>query len=319
MRARDRAETTPLPLGGDVTPGVARSLPAALWRAIRRDAWTLTCAIMVVAIVLLAVGADLWVAIEGQDLGENLGALGPDGLPAGALGGVSGDHWFGVQPLRGVDLFALVAYGARVSLLVGLGATVLATVLGVLIGASAGYIGGWWDRVVSWASDVMLGFPSLVFMIALGAVAPIEFPRQLLLIVVLGIFGWPRVARIVRAQVLSLSKRNFVSASRVMGGGTWHVFIKQLLPNLWAPIIIVSSLTIPSMIGNEAALSFLGAGVLPPTPSWGRTISDAIDYFETDPMYLVFPGLMLFLITLAFNVVGDSIRDELDPRSEGRG
>ena len=309
----------PLPLGGDVAPGAARSLPAALWRAVRRDAWTLTCTVVAVLIVLLAVGADLWVAIEGQDLEPDLTVLGPNGLPAGSLGGVSGAHWFGVQPLNGIDLFALVAHGARVSLLVGLGATLLATVLGVLIGASAGYVGGWWDRVVSWTSDVVLGFPSLICMIALGAVAPIEFPRQLLLIVVLGLFGWPRVARIVRAQVLSLGKRNFVAASKVMGGGTWHVFTKQLLPNLWAPVIIVSSLTIPSMIGNEAALSFLGAGVLPPTPSWGRTISDAIDFFETDPMYLIFPGLMLFLVTLAFNVVGDSIRDELDPKSKGRG
>jgi peptide/nickel transport system permease protein len=309
----------PLPPPGDITPAAARSLPVALWRAIRADRWTLTCAIIIVAIIVMALGADLWVAVEGQDLNPNIRNLGPTGLPAGSLGGVSGDHWFGVAPLTGIDLFALVAYGARVSLLVGLGATLLATVLGVLIGASAGYLGGWWDRVVTWTADVILGFPYIIFMIALGAVAPIEFPRQLLMVVVLGLFGWPRIARIVRAQALSLSKRNFVSASKAMGGGPWHVFTKQLLPNLWAPIIIVSSLTIPSMIGNEAALSFLGVGVLPPTPSWGRTISDAIQYFETNPMYLVFPGLMLFLITLAFNVVGDSIRDAFDPRSKGRG
>jgi peptide/nickel transport system permease protein len=195
---------------------------------------------------------------------------------------------------------------------------VLATVLGVLIGASAGYLGGWWDRVVTWSADVILGFPYLIFMIALGAVAPVDFPRQFLLVVVLGLFGWPRVARIVRAQALTLSKRNFVAAAKAMGGGPWHVFTRQLLPNLWAPIIIVASLNIPSMIGSEAALSFLGVGVLPPTPSWGRTISTAIDYFETDPMYLVFPGLMLFLTTLAFNIVGDGIRDALDPRSGGR-
>jgi peptide/nickel transport system permease protein len=125
------------------------------------------------------------------------------------------------------------------------------------------------------------------------------------------------VARIVRAQALTLAKRDFVAAARVIGGGPWHVFTKELLPNLWAPIIVVASLSIPSMIGSEAALSFLGVGVLPPTPSWGRTISTAIDFFETDPMYLVFPGLLLFLVTLAFNVVGDAIRDALDPRSGG--
>ncbi|TCO65853.1 ABC transporter permease [Actinocrispum wychmicini] len=307
----------PLPLDGGVAPTAARSLPAALWRAIRADKWTFTCAVIVVVIVLMALGADLWVSIEGQNLDPDIHNL-TNGVPIGSLGGVSGSHWFGVEPLTGIDLFALVAHGARVSLLVGLASTLLATFLGVLIGASAGYLGGWWDRLVTWSADVFLGFPSLIFMIALGAVTPIQFPRQLLMIVVLGIFGWPRVARIVRAQVLSLSKRNFVAAAKAMGGGSWHVFTKQLLPNLWAPIIVVGSLSIPAMIGSEAALSFLGVGVLPPTPSWGRTISRAIDWFETDPMYLVFPGLALFLVTLAFNVVGDGIRDELDPRSKGR-
>ena len=308
-------DPTLLPAG--VTPAAARSLPAALWRAVRSGWWTSTCAGLIVIIVLLAAAADLFVLVEGQNLQPDIAALGPTGLPAGSLGGVSGAHWFGVEPLTGVDLFALAAHGARTSLLVGLGATVLATVLGVLIGVSAGYLGGWWDRAVTWTADVILGFPYLIFMIALGAVLPVDFPRQLTLIVVLGLFGWPRVARIVRAQSLTLSKRDFVSAARVMGGGPWHVFTKELLPNLWAPIIVVASLNIPSMIGSEAALSFLGVGVLPPTPSWGRTISAAIDFFETDPMYLVFPGLLLFLITLAFNVVGDAIRDALDPRSGG--
>ncbi|MEV6824004.1 ABC transporter permease [Amycolatopsis sp. NPDC051102] len=298
-------------------PLAARSLPAAVWRAVRSGRWTSVCAVLIVGIGLLAAAADLFVLAEGQSLTPDIGTLGPTGLPAGRLGGVSGAHWFGVEPLTGVDLFALVAHGARTSLLVGLGATALGTVLGVVAGVSAGYLGGWWDRVVTWTADVILGFPYLIFMIALGAVLPVDFPRQVTLIVVLGLFGWPRVARIVRAQTLSLAQRDFVAAARVVGAGPWHVFTKELLPNLWAPVIVVASLTVPSMIGNEAALSFLGVGVLPPTPSWGRTISAAIDFFETDPMYLVFPGLLLFGITLAFNVVGDAIRDALDPRSGG--
>jgi peptide/nickel transport system permease protein len=307
----------PTPLAGDVTPTSARSLPAAVWRAIRTDKWTLTSALAIVLIVFMAVGADLLTAIEGQSLTPDIGNL-VNGLPAGSLGGISGSHWFGVEPLTGTDLFALVAYGARTSLLVGLAATLLATVLGVLFGASAGYLGGWWDRTITWTADVILGFPYLIFMIALGALTPPEFPRQLLLIIVIGFFGWPKIARIVRAQTLTLNKRNFVSAAKAMGGGPWHVFTRQLLPNLWAPIIIVATLTIPSVIGTEAALSFLGVGVPPPTPSWGRTIRLAIDWVDTDPMYLVFPGLALFVVTLAFNVVGDGIRDALDPRSGGR-
>jgi len=305
-------------LPGALEPTAARSLPAALWRAVRSGRWTPAFAVVIVLIVVMAVGADLLVLIEGQSLTPDVHNLGPTGLPAGTLGGISVSHWFGVEPLTGIDLFALVAHGARTSLLVGLAATALATVLGVLIGVSAGYLGGWWDRAVTWTADVILGFPYLIFMIALGAVAPVDFPRQLLLIVVLGFFGWPRIARIVRSQALSLSKRNFVAAAKVMGGGPWHVFARELLPNLWAPVIVIASLTIPSMIGSEAALSFLGVGVLPPTPSWGHTISIAIDFLETDPMYLVFPGLMLFGITLAFNVVGDAVRDALDPRTGGR-
>ncbi|RSM47023.1 ABC transporter permease [Amycolatopsis balhimycina DSM 5908] len=307
----------PPPTPAGVPALAARSLPAAVWRAVRSGRWTSVCALLVVGIVLLAAGADLFAGVEGQSLVPDIATLGPTGLPAGTLGGVSGAHWFGVEPLTGVDLFALVAHGARTSLLVGLGATVLATALGVVIGVSAGYLGGWWDRLVTWTADVILGFPYLIFMVALGAVLPVDFPRQVTLIVVLGLFGWPRVARIVRAQALTLSRRDFVAAAKVIGGGPWHVITKELLPNLWAPIIVVASLSIPSMIGSEAALSFLGVGVLPPTPSWGRTISTAIDFFETDPMYLVFPGLLLFLITLAFNVVGDAVRDALDPRSGG--
>ncbi|MFE5565886.1 ABC transporter permease [Amycolatopsis japonica] len=308
----------PLLLPEGIPPTAARSLPSAVWHAVRSSGWTLTCAIAVVLILAMAAAADLLVLVEGQSLNPDIANLGPTGLPAGPLGGVSGSHWFGVEPLTGIDLFALVAHGARTSLLVGLGATALATALGVVIGASAGYLGGWWDRVVTWTADVLLGFPYLIFMIALGAMAPPDFPRQPLLIVVLGVFGWPRVARIVRAQTLSLSGRDFVSAAKAMGGGPWHVFTRELLPNLWAPVIVVASLSIPSMIGSEAALSFLGVGVLPPTPSWGRTISAAIDFFETDPLYLVFPGLLLFVVTLAFNVVGDAVRDTLDPRSGGR-
>lgn len=166
----------PTPTG--VPALAARSLPAAVWRAVRSGRWTSVCALLIVVIVLLAAGADLFVLAEGQSLVPDIATLGPTGLPAGALGGVSGAHWFGVEPLTGVDLFALVAHGARTSLLVGLGATVLGTVLGVVIGVSAGYLGGWWDRLVTWTADVILGFPYLIFMIALGAVLPVDFPGR---------------------------------------------------------------------------------------------------------------------------------------------
>jgi peptide/nickel transport system permease protein len=293
-----------------------RSLPAAAWSTIRTDRWSLAGAIVIVLLALMAIAAPLLAAIEGQDpYTYNLSALNPgSGLPSGALGGVSGAHWFGVEPLTGRDLFAIVAYGARTSFLIGLAATIVAVVLGTLFGAAAGYLGGWFNRVVTWCVDVLLGFPSLVFMIALGAIAPTGVPRPLLLTLIIGFFGWPRIARIVRSQTLTLRDRTFVASVRALGAGPWHVFRTELLPNLWAPVIVVATLTIPANIGTEAALSFLGAGIPPPTPSWGRSISDAINWVSTDPMFLIWPGAALFLATWSFNLLGDGLRDALDPR-----
>ncbi|MFI9011402.1 ABC transporter permease [Actinosynnema sp. NPDC053489] len=285
-----------------------------------RDRWALAGAVTIALIGLAAAGADLLTAIEGQDpYSYRTEALDPEtGGPAGALGGVSGDHWFGVEPLTGRDVFAIVVHGARTSFLIGLVATLVSMVLGTLVGAAAGYRGGWLDRVVTWTADVFLGFPYLIFMIALGAVVPSHVSRPLLLILVIGFFGWPSIARIVRAQVLTLKKRNFVSAARILGASPWRVFRTELLPNLWAPIIVVATLSIPGKIGLEAALSFLGVGIPPPTPSWGRTISTAVDWVATEPMFLFFPGAALFLATWAFTVFGDGLRDALDPRTDVR-
>ena len=297
-----------------------RSVGAAIRAMLRRDRWALAGAITIAVLGLAAVAADLLTAIEGQDpYSYRTEALDPQtGGPAGVLGGVSGAHWFGVEPLTGRDLFAIVVHGARTSFLIGLAATAVSVLIGVLVGAGAGYRGGWLDRVVTWTADVFLGFPYLVFMIALGAVVPSNVSRPLMLIVVIGFFGWPSVARIVRAQVLTLKKRNFVSAARILGASPWQVFRAELLPNLWAPIIVVATLSIPGKIGLEAALSFLGVGIPPPTPSWGRAISTAVEWVATDPMFLFFPGGALFLATWAFTVFGDGLRDALDPKTDVR-
>lgn len=298
-------------------PSIGRSIPTVVWRAVRVDRWALVGAVTILLMAFVAVAADLLTAIEGQGPYEyHIEALDPTtGAPAGALGGVSGRHWFGVEPLTGRDLFAVVVHGARTSLLIGLAATGISVLLGVLVGVSAGYLGGWSDRLIRWVSDVMFGFPYLIFMIALGAVVPVGVPRPLLLMVVIGFFGWPRMARIVRGQTLSLKKRNFVSASRAMGAGPWQIFTRHLLPNLWAPVIVMATLSLPEMIGLEAALSFLGVGIPPPTPSWGRSIRDGVAWMQTNPMSLVFPGTSLFLATLALNLLGDGLRDALDPRT----
>jgi peptide/nickel transport system permease protein len=301
-------ESASAPLAGRVT----------VWSALRRDPAAMV-GLVLVALALLVAAFAPWVAsINGGDpFTYHSDALAGDGSPKGAFGGISSEHWFGVEPLTGRDLYAIVVYGARTSILVGLSATLLAVTIGVLVGSSAALFGGWFDRVASRVTDVLLGFPALIFMIALGAVAPASIPRSVLVVGVIGFFGWPGIARVVRSQSLSLMERPFVSASRAMGAGPSHVLRKHVLPNLAGTIIVFATITIPANIGAEAALSFLGLGVPPPTPAWGRTIGTAVAWIATDPWYLLWPAAALFAVTFAFNLLGDGLRDALDPRVGG--
>lgn len=288
-------------------------------RRLLQDRWAMTGAAIVLVLLAVAVTGPLLSSLEGHDpYTYDLNALADTGQPLGAGGGISAGHWFGVEPMTGRDLFAIVVTGARTSFLVGLAATVLSVLIGVVVGMTAGYFGGWYDRIVSRIIDVLFGFPWLIFVIALGAIAPARFPRQLLLILVIGLFGWPAIARVIRGQTLALRGRTFVVAATALGAGPGHLLRRQYLPNLVSTIIVYTTITIPGMIGAEASLSFLGVGVPPPTPAWGRTIGDAISWVQTDPMFLVFPGTALFLATLAFNLFGDGLRDALDPRIRGR-
>ncbi|MFI2363134.1 ABC transporter permease [Promicromonospora sp. NPDC019610] len=291
---------------------------ASLWRRLARDRFALVGAVVVVLYALVALAAPLITRALGVDpYTYDLDALGPTGAPAGPLGGVSAEHWFGVEPLTGRDLFAIVVMGSRTSLLVGLGATVVAMLVGTVLGLVAGYFGGWVDWVVARLIDVLIGLPALVFMIAVGAVAPDWFPRLLLLVLVIGLFGWSSIARVVRGQVMALRAAGFVRASQALGASHAHVLFRQVLPNLASTVVVFATISIPGAIGSEAALSFLGVGVPPPTPSWGRSIGDAVTWFSVDPVYLLFPGLALFGVTLAFNAFGDGLRDALDPRGGG--
>ncbi|MDM7853826.1 ABC transporter permease [Cellulomonas alba] len=305
------------------SPGAAR--PArreTWWRVLRRDRFAFTGLLVVVGYVVVALTAPLFLGWLGVDpYTYHLDALDENGAPAGWGGGISAEHWFGVEPLTGRDLFAIVVMGSRASLAVGLGATAVAVLVGATLGVLAGYAGGWVDVLVSRIVDVLLGFPALVFMIALGAIIPLRFPhspRILILVLVIGLFGWTSIARVVRAQSLTLRSLGFVRASRGLGAGSGHIVLRHVLPNLAATVVVFATISVPGAIGSEAALSFLGVGVQPPTPSWGRSIGDAVTWFSSDPMYLVFPGLALFGITLAFNAFGDGLRDALDPRAVRR-
>jgi peptide/nickel transport system permease protein len=214
-----------------------------------------------------------------------------------------------------------VVYGARISLLIAFLATLLSVGIGTILGVTAGFFGGWVDTVISRAMDVFLAFPLLVFAIALAGVVPDrafgltgDTLRVSLLVFIIGFFNWPYIGRIVRGQTLSLREREFVDAARSLGARGPYIIFRELLPNLMAPILIYSTLLIPTNILFEAALSFLGVGVRPPTPTWGGMLADAARIY-TVPHFAIFPGLAIFLTVLAFNLFGDGLRDALDPRS----
>jgi peptide/nickel transport system permease protein len=245
-------------------------------------------------------------------------------MPVGRLSGVSGEHWLGVQPVDGQDILARLIAGSRTSLMISVSAMVLSLTLGLAIGIISGYYRGAVDAVVARILDVLLAFPTLLFAIALLAIFN-QSPSFLgmsgqtlnfaVVIFVLGFFGFAYLARIVRGQVLSLREKEFVDAARSLGASDWRIVTREILPNLMGPVLVWVTLTIPTYILGEAGLSFLGVGVQPPTASWGQMLSNAGRFFQNDPMFLMWPGLILFLTVLSFNLFGDGLRDALDPKS----
>lgn len=273
-------------------------------------------AVVVCFMVLVALAAPLLTALNGHDplatdsstLNDELG-----GVPNGSFGGVSGSHWFGVEPGTGRDLFSRIVYGARVSLGISLSATLVTLFLGTVLGATAGFFPGKIDMVVSRVMDYLLAFPSLLFTISLIGV--LDIPRWVLIPLVLGGLGWPYVGRLIRTLVLGLREKEFVDAARVSGASEWRILFKEILPNLTGPVLTYASLVIPGYVLAEAALSFLGLGIPQPTPSWGAMLSDAINWYIPDPTYLAVPGLSLFLTVYAFNLLGDGVSAAFDPKS----
>ena len=300
-----------------------RSLGQIAWLRLKRDKVAIAGAVVVVVLIVLAVFAPLLVKVYGGSPTEFNGKLIDPvfSSPKGAFGGISWDHPLGVEPVNGRDVLARILYGARISLLIATLATLLSVVIGVLLGIIAGYKGGWVDTLISRAMDVFLAFPILLFAIALAGVIPDEAfglrgngLRIAVLVFIIGFFNWPYMGRIVRGQTLSLREREFVDAARSLGARTPYILFRELLPNLVGPILVYATLLIPTNILFEAALSFLGVGINPPTPSWGGMLNQAIDFYRVDPMFMIVPGAAIFLTVMAFNLLGDGLRDALDPR-----
>jgi peptide/nickel transport system permease protein len=305
-----------------------RSPSRMAWERIKKDRSAKVSGSIILFFILIALLAPVftWImhtspdAFHTETLNEEFGTQ-----PLGRFGGISGIHWFGVEPRTGRDIFLRFVFGARTSLLIALSATALATLLGVVIGLISGFFGGKTDLVLSRTMEIVLSFPSILFALAVTPVLESVFQswglpqgngtRIPVMIFILAMFGWPYIGRIVRGQVISLREREFVEAARALGASRPHLVFKQILPNLWAPILVTVALNIPTMITAEAALTFLGAGVIDPTSDWGAMLLASVPFYAVDPMFTFIPGFALFLLVLSFSLFGDSVRDALDPRS----
>jgi len=280
------------------------------WARLRTDKAamiSLTVIILLVVMALLAPLISKWAGYE-PDFGDRKLGVTDDGLPVAP----NGHHVFGTDRL-GRDILVRAVYGARVSLLVGMVSTALAVIFGVVIGATAGYYGGTIDTILARFMDVTLSFPYLLFAIALAAAFGASTP---LTIFVITFFSFASIGRIVRGQVLQIKEREFIEAARSLGAGNIRIMFIDVIPNLIAPVTVLGSMTIPTAIIFESTLSFLGAGTDPRTPSWGNMLSDATESYTVAWWTLFIPAAALLVTTLAFNILGDAVRDALDPRAE---
>jgi ABC-type dipeptide/oligopeptide/nickel transport system permease subunit len=315
-----RAAAESAPPSGRIPQIIGRSPGQIFRRRFMQDRFALAGVVFILVLIGLAIAAPLFTGIVHHRPNQLFiyEVLNEYGLPKGP----SAQFWFGADA-TGRDLFIRVLYGARTSLIVAFVATGIAMVLGVFLGVMAGYYRGKVDTVISRVIDVVLSLP--VLLLALGLVSACGLSHQgclggaikpglLLVSYVIGLFSWPYIARVVRGQVLSLREKEFVEAARAQGSTHARIMMREILPNIVAPIIVYTTLIVPNNILFEATLSFLGIGVPPSTPSWGAQLSEASTIFTTAWWAMLFPGLFLFATTLAFNLVGDGLRDALDPR-----
>lgn len=288
---------------------VQRSSAQLTLLRLRRNSAAMLALLFIILLVVIAVFAPViegWIGHDAISQYRETG-LSPVGMPVGP----GQEFLLGTDQL-GRDVLVRIAYGARVSLLVGLLAAGLASTIGVLVGMTAGYFGGWVDTVLGRLMDLVMSVPFLLCALALVSVFG---PSLLLSVCVIVFFSWTTIGRVIRAETASLARRDFVQASLSLGAGNLSILVRDILPNLSVPIIIYTTMMIPSSIVFEATLSFLGLGIVPPAPSWGGMLADG----AANSMYLVawwmvlFPGLALLGSTLAFNIFGDALRDALDP------
>lgn len=301
-----------------------------MWRRFKRDRAGVVSAFIVLFFFLVAILAPVISMLYGKDAytlygQDNLELLDEFNMPTGAPGGISADHWFGIEPNLGRDVFMQLVYGMRTSIYTAMVATVMVVAIGVFIGLVGGYFGGKIDYWLGRLTDLMLGFPSQLFFIASMPVVVAAFVRPdeetptvlraVAIVLVLSFLGWMGLARLIRADTLTLREREFVEAARISGASPGRIIRKELLPNIVTQVMVQATLILPSTILTVAFLSYLGVGFVEPTPDWGRMFAIGADIYEQDPVYMLFPGIAMVIFVVAFNLLGDSVRDAFDPKS----
>lgn len=285
-----------------------RSLASEIWRRFRQDRFAVAGLVVIVLLVAVAALAP-WIAPHDPTKQYDEG-LTAQGMPVGP----SSQFWLGTDTL-GRDLFSRLLYGARVSLVVGVFANGFALLLGVIFGLVAGYFRGWVEALLMRATDVMMAFP--IYLLAVALVAVLK-PSIWILILVIGIVYWTPMTRVIHGEVLSIREKEFVDAARLTGCSDARILVRHILPHLVAVILVYTSLGLATTILFEATLSYIGLGVQPPTPSWGQMISEGQPYYLSAPHLVLYPGLAIMITVLAFNLVGDGLRDAFDPQQRRR-
>ena len=302
----------------------SRSPRQIAWMRFKRNKVGVISAILSITILSLSLMAPIVTRILGLDKDElNLDLLDVSGIPTV---GYSREHPLGLIPGTGRDFLAQLLYGSRISFLVAILTTMTALTIGLFVGIIGGYFRGRIDNYLGRTTDFLLAFPAFFMIVALSepmvrriegaGIAQGNAARILFLIIFLSFFGWPGFSRLIRSQVLSIREREYVTAAQAMGASRTRIILKELLPNLWAPVIVVVSLSLPGYLAAEAVYSYLGIGVQPPASTWGILLSNATRYVTVMPSFFLIAAGSLVIVVLAFNLVGDALRDALDPRSD---
>ncbi|MBJ7003196.1 ABC transporter permease [Streptomyces griseofuscus] len=339
--------TSPIDMGGGGTavvsgePGPKATAEAALtgrspgqlmWTRFKRDRTGVISAYVVGFFFLIGLLAPLISKVYGKNPYTVYADERPDlfdsaGVPVHPNGGISGQFWFGLEPGNGYDVFTKLIYGIRTSLMISVAVTVAVVVTGILLGVAAGYLGGKTDYFIGRVIDFLLAFPAQLFFIASMPVVVSLFvsPRDetptyvrvLALIIVQWFLGWMGLGRILRGTALALREREFIEAAKVSGASPWRIIRKEILPNIVTPLLVQSTYLLPNFVTAEAGLSYLGVGIVEPTPDWGQMFSKASTelVMQNDITYMFFPGISMIVFVVAFNLLGDSVRDAFDPKT----